>query len=462
MLALKASNQYLINSAEFSYLQANYASGVSSLVVMNVDDFQAFDQILLGEFGSESSEIVQIDSIVTATRTLTLASPTRFPHPESTRVTILPYNRVLFYRGTTTTFADSSLLTESTGISVQADDFYTRYIDNVNASGYGWFKFILYSPIGGATSEFTITNTSGTTFRYTFTGTGTNPVISKLFVGESIVINAQNFSSGNNGTFVITNVGANYFEVTNTLGVAESTKTIGTGSITVLIYSAESNAIPYSDFANNSAKKIIDAFFSQLNNKEVSLVTREDAFYWLNEAYAIAVNELNLVNQQFNVPAIYTIPVVAGTQEYLLPTNFGKMIGLGSENGEEVGNISIRKLVTTQLSYSTISKASDMFYYIRGGYIGFFPVPTMNMNLNLAYESISTTLNSLYDTIVLPQNNYYFLMDYMLFRAAPKLGKSDGSARLELFQGGIERMKVTSLKQDANLDSWSIHRSNNV
>lgn len=462
MLTLKANNQYLINGANFSYLQDNYASGVSSVVTMSIDDFRAFDFVLLGEFGSENSEIVQISSIATSTRTLTLASSTKYAHPESTKVTIVPYNKVLFYYNTTNDYATSSLLTGTTGNEVQADDFFTRYIDNTNTSGYGWFNFYLYAPLGSATSEFTITNPSGTTFRYTWTSVGTDPNLAKVFVGAVMIIAAQNFSAGNNGTFTVTAVGTNYFEVTNAAGVAEAAKTLGTGTLHLTSTSGESNAIPYADFANNSAKKIIDAFFSQLNNKETSLITRDDAFYWLNEAYAIAVNELNLVNQQYNVPALYTLSVLSGTQEYSLPTNFGKLIALGDANGEEINNISLRKLVTTQIAYSTVSKASDMYYYIRGSYIGFFPIPTQNFNLNMMYESISTTLTSLYDNIVLPQNNYYFLLDYMLFRAAPKLGKSDGSARLSLFQNGINRMKVTSLKQDANLDSWTIRRENNV
>jgi hypothetical protein len=87
---------------------------------------------------------------------------------------------------------------------------------------------------GGSTTQFDITNPSGNTFRYTWDSTGTNPIITSIFVpiGTVLNINAQNFDASNNGILIVTGVGADYFEVTNASGVVESNKTIGTGSIT--------------------------------------------------------------------------------------------------------------------------------------------------------------------------------------------------------------------------------------
>lgn len=89
--------------------------------------------------------------------------------------------------------------------------------------------------IGDSTTQFDITNTAGSTYRYTYDTTGTNPYINILYprVGDIAVIAAQNFAAGNNGTFVITTVALNYFEVTNAGGAVESNKTIGTGSIKI-------------------------------------------------------------------------------------------------------------------------------------------------------------------------------------------------------------------------------------
>jgi len=87
--------------------------------------------------------------------------------------------------------------------------------------------------IGSSSTQFDITNPSGTTFRYTWDSTGTDPLISATTVpvGSYILLGAQNFTAANNGLFVVTGSGTNYFEVTNASGVAENNKTIGTGYI---------------------------------------------------------------------------------------------------------------------------------------------------------------------------------------------------------------------------------------
>lgn len=93
---------------------------------------------------------------------------------------------------------------------------------------------------GASTSQFDITNPAGTTFRYTWDGTGIDPNINSttLPIGSRVYIFGQNFDAANNNAasrpvFEVTGSGANYFEVDNpTPGVVESNKTLGTGSIT--------------------------------------------------------------------------------------------------------------------------------------------------------------------------------------------------------------------------------------
>jgi len=105
----------------------------------------------------------------------------------------------------------------------------------LNISGLG-AKIIkkagLFS-MGDSTSQFDMTNPSGTTFRYTWDGTGTDPLITatSIPINAKLVINGANFAAGNNGTFVVTGSGANYFEVTNAGGVVEANKTLGAGSL---------------------------------------------------------------------------------------------------------------------------------------------------------------------------------------------------------------------------------------
>lgn len=89
--------------------------------------------------------------------------------------------------------------------------------------------------IGDSTTQFDISNPTGTTFRYTWDDTGTDPdILNTILVGDILVIAGQNFNVNNNGTFTVTAVDGtnNYFEITNASGVAETDKTLGTGSIT--------------------------------------------------------------------------------------------------------------------------------------------------------------------------------------------------------------------------------------
>lgn len=86
-----------------------------------------------------------------------------------------------------------------------------------------------YSSVGDSTTQFDITNPAGTTFRYTWDSTGTDPVINTATfpTNGKVSINIVNTNEANNGNFTITGSGSNYFEITNASGVAENNKTVG-------------------------------------------------------------------------------------------------------------------------------------------------------------------------------------------------------------------------------------------
>jgi len=374
MFTLSADNRPLTKNAKFSYLSTNYLSGVSSLVLVNSNGFADSDYILLGEFGSETSEIVQITSVTTATHTIGLTSSTKFAHSESTKVCILKYNQVRFYHTDTATFS-SNPVNELTGspVNIQADSRYTILYDTTNTTGFGWFVFY---------------------------------------------------------------------------------------NSTTLTASQSSNAIPYAGFDENSVRNIIDNFYSLLNNKEIKLISTTDTLRWLNEAYAIAINELNLSNSDFTVTAATDVSVVSGTQEYAFASNFSKLISVYDQTNDIYLNKVDSSLVD---NIDDIANASDLSYYIRHSsgtfYIGFTPVPTDSATIKVRYKTKSTKVTSLYDSIYLPDNNYYCLVDYMLYRASAKLGREDGENNRLQFLEGIKRMKLTSFKQDSALDNWSINDS---
>lgn len=91
------------------------------------------------------------------------------------------------------------------------------------------------SNLGDTTSQFDITNPSGTTARYTYDGTGTNPGITASTVptGATVIIVSDSMTLANTGKFTVTNSGSNFFEVTNAAVVAETNKTLALGFLQV-------------------------------------------------------------------------------------------------------------------------------------------------------------------------------------------------------------------------------------
>lgn len=115
----------------------------------------------------------------------------------------------------------------------------TPYTTNTGTVTANMAQAYAQNEFGASSTRFDITNPAGTTFRYTYDGTGTDPNINAttLPIGARIVVQADNFNAANNNAssrpyFTITGSGANYFEVTNaTPGVVESDKTIGSTGI---------------------------------------------------------------------------------------------------------------------------------------------------------------------------------------------------------------------------------------
>ena len=247
-----------------------------------------------------------------------------------------------------------------------------------------------------------------------------------------------------------------YQDATNTTGYGwfcfynETTAKITTNS----------NAIPYAGFDQSSVKEIFDEFFSLLNNKEMKLVSHEDAFRWLNEGYNKAQNELNLVNFSYKVEAEWDVTTTSGTQEYDLPSDFSNLRSVTNSDGEPIGFIPLSKVPKNDAdnSYSI----NDVKYFLRGKYIGFSPVPTSTDTYYAYYQARASKLSSYYDNLDLPDNNFYPLIDFMLYRAAPKLHRPNPKQYLDAFMESVNSMKVFSHKQNTNKDSWSVDRRANV
>lgn len=138
---------------DFSYLSNNHVSGVSTLTVVNANSFSVNDFIIVGLFGNPSAELFRILSLNTTARTITIgttagvATATKFPHSESSRVTVIQFDHVEFYwTALLGTIADETptpnINTPLSGsVAIDPASWYTTYDDTGHTTGFGWFVF---------------------------------------------------------------------------------------------------------------------------------------------------------------------------------------------------------------------------------------------------------------------------------------------------------------------------------
>ena len=378
MVILEADNRTLIQGAKYSFLLSNYSSGVSSFSVLNATDsaFVAGAYLLLGNFGAEDAEILTIDTVGNSTGVITTTTATLFAHSESTRVTILPYNQIRFFRTTTTTFDNSNPL--SGFLPIQPSDWFTTYTDRTNSTGYGWYAF---------------------------------------------------YNSG------------------------------------LTLYSSNSNAIPYAGFESDTTENILSDFFSMLSNKELKLVTREDALSWASERYSRMRNKLNLTNVDYTVSDLTELSIVAGTIEYDLPTDFDRLISLisglnTSDPGASGGSKFNIDFIPLREAYGY--NGSGPRYYIRKNKIGILPTPSASTTYHYMYQKRASRLTLNTDEVDLPSGGEYVIKDWMLYRAFQKFQNPQAKQYLESFTNGLNDMIIASVQRDANQDAWGIQGQANV
>lgn len=227
--------------------------------------------------------------------------------------------------------------------------------------------------------------------------------------------------------------------------------------------SQESNPIPYAGFNLNTVQQVFADFDSLLNTNELKLVSVNDKFSWLNEALATIKNKLNLTNVEYFVSTPKTISIVAGTAEYILPDDFSDIVeinGVGDIgsllNGNAIPFMPVSQVMTYNNTLPTVLK-----HYLRGRYIGFAPTPTTNGEVKYTYRGKATRVTSLSDYIDLPDNAFYCLKDWMMYRAYLKFTNPLATAYYQSFKNSIDLYMQASVKRNANLDTWGIENSSN-
>lgn len=375
MITLRSDNRILTINSKYSYLVDNYASGSSSIYITNTDGFSDDDFILINEFGQENAEIFRCGTIVPGTGEIPLLdsngapTTTSFAHSESSKVYIIPYNKIRFYwTASTGTIADENPTFDTDNpisgyIELEPSSEFTMFDDNTNPTGFGWFVY-------------------------------------------------QNSITSDE--------------------------------------SEESNPIPYTGFDYNTVANIFSDFDSLLNVNELKLVSMSDKLSWLNEALSLIKNKLNLTNTEYTVSTEQTINVTSGTAEYLLPADFADLVYIRDDTSEK-NPIPFMKISSAQTNTGT-----ETSYYLRGRYIGFTPAPTTDMTVKYGYRANATRVTSLSTYIDLPDNAFYSIKDFMMYRASLKFKNPEASTYYQSFINSVNLSIQSAVKRDANLDSWDI------
>lgn len=376
----EADNRTLQNSAKYSYLVTNYSQGISNFNVLNATDtaFEVNAFLLLGNFGAEDAEVVQILTGNWNAGEITITTPTLFSHSESTRVTVLPYDQIRFFHTTTAVFDIGTATPLTNYFNITPQNWFSTYSDETYSSGFGWYVF--------------------------------------------------------------------YNSHTTNL-------------------SQESNPIPCSGFESDATEQILSDFFSMLGNKELKLVTREDALSWLSEGYSKLKNKLNLTNIEYTASTITPLVLVPGQIEYDLPSDFDHLISFMS--GLVTSDPGARGSTKLDIGFIPLTQAytyngTGPRYYIRGKKIGILPTPGFATTYHYMYNQRPPRLILNSDEVDLPSGGEYCLKDWALYRAFQKFQNPQYKMYLESFTNGLNDLIISSVKRDANLDCWTPTREANV
>lgn len=427
MITLKADNRSILRDTKYSYLVDNNPSGTGSIIVSNSGNFNPNDFIIIGNIGSETTEIAQVDTITSATHTLVLVANTKYSHSESTRVTAVPYNQVQFYWTAAPTVPNPTPITSTT---ITQNKFTTSTeIDTITQP-----PTAVYTKQTDPSFVQNVDITPPITVDFSTPLALLDLQIDKLFTTFNDSVHATGYG---------------WFAFFNT---------------TTLLFSAVSNPIPYGGFDLNTVKEVFSGFDSCLNQKELKLISTEDRYSWLNEGFSRMTNELNLGNWEYNSSGPLILNIQAGITEYLLPPDFSNLLYINEFNSDPIqGAAAGDKILEYEQTFEQTRSVSARRYQIRGKYVVFFPTPQSDGQVVFAYVKNAGRLKQLSDVIDLPDNAYQHIKDFMLFRAYRKLGNlTESNNSLAIFNKAVENMKIYSIRRDNGLDSWTLPTESNV
>lgn len=127
------------NAQETTHLTADISAASGTLTVQNIGDFAVNQILVLGEIGSEDTEIVKTHgSTAPSGSTITLAANTTFAHPRGTMVYRVEFDQIEISHAATLTGSKSVLQAAE---NLQVDSFIHEYLDTSETSGFYFARF---------------------------------------------------------------------------------------------------------------------------------------------------------------------------------------------------------------------------------------------------------------------------------------------------------------------------------
>ncbi len=151
-MALKsiyASHSDLILGRDGSNMNADLSSGISTMTVYSISQFETGQILLLNKLGSENAEIIKTHASTAPTgKTVTLASGVVKDHTKDTVVKIISYDQVEFSHAVTTGGAKTILTTDD----IDVERMENLYEDSTYTSGYYYVRY--YNSIDSVFSDY--------------------------------------------------------------------------------------------------------------------------------------------------------------------------------------------------------------------------------------------------------------------------------------------------------------------
>lgn len=146
-----------LNLQEQSVLSADANAGQAIIAPLNLSGYSTNDFILITpNFGSETSEILRVQSV--SSTQITFTSNLTFKHYKGEKIYKLFGNQMKLYRAANvngTIPADGSFSVVGSAAIIEADDIFTELTDSSGGSSY-WYKATYYNSV--STNETSLSN----------------------------------------------------------------------------------------------------------------------------------------------------------------------------------------------------------------------------------------------------------------------------------------------------------------